>query len=170
MGKIIKLTEKELINMVKTIVNEQAANMAKTAASIVTPQINDRIKNIAGTIMSLQKKNVPTFIVTSKNPKLNGMTWGDYQSLYKVNANEIKQAEEFIKKSGGRNPTKPGMDTNPKPNIVPATKIKPNITPKTKPTTQTTGNTTQKTVAPATNTTQTTGGATQQPVASEPTV
>ena len=90
MSKIIRLTETDLTRLVKRIVKEAPTNATG----------NDRIANIANILASVQKQNRPVSVIVSNNPKLNGMTLGNYLKIYKVTNQEIIQARELNTKMG----------------------------------------------------------------------
>ncbi len=58
-----------------------------------TPKVNDRIGNIVNIMNSLTPKTVQ--VIKSNNPKLNGMSWGEYVRTYKITMQEIAQANQI---------------------------------------------------------------------------
>jgi hypothetical protein len=165
MKKIIKLSETDLTNIIRRVIEEE-----QTINQPQTPQISDRVKNLANTIQSLYVRNKPTLSIKSNNTKLNNMSWQGYVKNFKVTPDEINQAQQYIKQIGGKNPlTDPktvGLFSNkkttaPGPNPVsqkqPTTGGSNPVSQKQPTTTTTTNNTVPNS---STNTTTTT---TQQP-------
>ena len=117
MTKIVKLTENDLMKLVKRVIKED--NVLQNVANMVTGKQptnatgNDRIANIANILLSVKTEMKPTTVIVSKNPKLNGMTLKQYAQTYKVTPQEFQQARALNQKMGRTagqtsNPTQPG--------------------------------------------------------------
>lgn len=128
MKKTIRLTEDDLTRIVNKVIEEQnvanaignftqgAANVqnaigdfAKKGLGMLTGQNDKRIQSIVNNMKSL--KTVPTQVIQSKNPKLNGMPWSQFVQIYKVTPQEIERAKQIMKggtTGGAKKPTQQG--------------------------------------------------------------
>jgi hypothetical protein len=88
MKKVLRLTESDLIKMVKKIIEEQGTG-------------NDRIANIASMLQSVKTVNRPTLVIMNPNSDYNNIPWANYVSDNKVTPQEIQQAKMLISKMGG---------------------------------------------------------------------
>jgi hypothetical protein len=67
---------------------------------------NQRYQNITNVFRSVDPS---TLKIKSTNPKLNGMSWSDYMSTYKVGEDEVRKALAYSNSLVGKQPT----DTTP---------------------------------------------------------
>jgi len=86
MAKIVRLTESNLVDLIKRVINEDINN--------------DRILNIASMIASSQFRNIPTRVIINSNSKYNNVNLQDYFSQQKVTQQELIQAKNILKKMG----------------------------------------------------------------------
>jgi hypothetical protein len=123
MKKTIRLTETELIKLVKEIINEQGTG-------------NDRIANIASAMRSVKTVNRPTPVIINPSSELNNVPWANFIRDFKVTAQEIQQARMLISKLGTNT-----SSTNSGPGPGPVSGVKPtqNIVSSTPKPTQKTG-------------------------------
>jgi hypothetical protein len=127
--KIMRLTESDLERLVNKVIKEQdnltgtaaktsaatsgtaaktsaatSGTAAKTSAATSGQKMNltgdDRISNLASTMSSVQKKELPQLVIVSNNPKLNNMLWNDFIRQFKITNQEIQQAKELLNKFG----------------------------------------------------------------------
>ena len=61
---------------------------------------NDRISNIASLMATLQNKMVPVKVINNPASNLNGMSWNDYLTKYKITKQELDQATALLSKFG----------------------------------------------------------------------
>jgi hypothetical protein len=101
MNNISRLTESDLVRLVKKVINEQSNTG------------NDRIANIASAIQSLQTKNIPTQVIVNPNSDMNNKTWSEYIKSFRVTPQEISQAKALISKMGGKLPQGFGVPDSP---------------------------------------------------------
>ena len=90
---------------------------------------NDRISNIASLMATLQDKMVPMKVINNPASKLNGMSWNDYLSKYKISKQELDQATALLSKFGKAPNAQPAT-------AKPATAAPPTAAPPTAPTSQ----------------------------------
>lgn len=88
MKKVLRLTETDLIKMVKKIIEEQGTG-------------NDRIANIASMLQSVKTVNRPTLVIMNPNSEYNNIPWANYVNDNKVTPQEIQQAKMLVSKMGG---------------------------------------------------------------------
>jgi hypothetical protein len=105
MKKVLRLTESDLIKMVKKIIEEQGTG-------------NDRIANIASMLQSVKTVNRPTLVIMNPNSDYNNIPWANYVSDNKVTPQEIQQAKMLISKMGGSISPNPGPGPGPGPGSV----------------------------------------------------
>jgi len=127
MKKTIRLTETELIKLVKEIINEQGTG-------------NDRIANIASMMQSVKTVNRPTAVIINPASNYNNVPWANFIEDNRVTSQEIQQARILISKLGANtSSTNSGQGPNPFPRSVSGVKPTQNTGPMTPKPTQKTG-------------------------------
>jgi len=105
MKRTIKITEKDINNIVKKILKEQTnPPLQANATAAAAPQFNDRIANIASMMASVEPKQVTRYFIKTNNPQLNGKEWAWYVKTFKINPKEIQYARQLMAKLGTKNP------------------------------------------------------------------
>jgi len=105
MKRTIKITEKDINNIVKKVLKEQTNPPLQAKPAAAPPsQFNDRIANIASMLASVEPKQVTRYFIKTNNPKLNGKEWSWYVRTYKITPQEIQQSKQLMAKLGTKNP------------------------------------------------------------------
>jgi len=105
MKKTIKITEKEINNIVRKVLKEQTNPPLQAKPAAAPPsQFNDRIANIASMLASVEPKQVTRYFIKTNNPKLNGKEWDWYVRTFKITPQEIQQSKQLMAKLGTKNP------------------------------------------------------------------
>ena len=104
MKKTIKITEKDINNIVKKVLTEQTNPPLQAKPATPPAQFNNRIANIASMLASVEPKQVTKYFIKTNNPKLNGKEWDWYVRTYKITPQEIQQSKQLMSKLGTKDP------------------------------------------------------------------
>ena len=101
MGKIVRLTESQLKNIVNKVITEQFSNLSTPQMGFVDPfraekarqdtNSKQRIDNIANTL-----SYVKDGIIVNPSSKLNNTKWIDYITTYRVTPQDIQAANSVL--------------------------------------------------------------------------
>ena len=92
--QIIRLTENDIIRLVKKVINENDDIMEQAQSP------NTRQSNLMTVIKSLKKVNRPTFVIVNPASKSNNKTWEDFIREYKITWDEANLAYKTAQKLG----------------------------------------------------------------------